>query len=351
MVLRTAFLIILNALVASAAMAETPALSIVFPKPNTVVGNKVNLVIDPASDWSTLPYFQAVVNGTASEVVDTSFGRHALQGLDLQPGINVITVKVLVDANAGKKDDKGKELQKDLREALASQISVFSKVELFTGRIAPAGYAPALFHSRENESACAGCHQLEAASSAAPPKKPEEAICYTCHRNIPTGRHIHGPAAVWSCLSCHNPDLYPVKYQFAATETGKPTGLGLTIRDTCLTCHHGVMSGPFKHGPVAAGYCTLCHDPHASENSAWLRKSAWDLCTTCHDEKATERHVVTGSKQNAGHPTKHKRDPARRGKRMTCVSCHEPHSADSRYLFAFGAKERFELCGFCHAKK
>jgi predicted CXXCH cytochrome family protein len=124
-----------------------------------------------------------------------------------------------------------------------------------------------------------------------------------------------------------------------------------TIRDACLKCHSDVMSGLFKHGPIDAGYCTLCHDPHASENAAWLRKPSWELCTTCHDEKATERHVLAGLKKNASHPTKHKRDPARRGKRMACVSCHEPHSAESRYLFAFGAKERFELCGFCHGKK
>jgi predicted CXXCH cytochrome family protein len=111
------------------------------------------------------------------------------------------------------------------------------------------------------------------------------------------------------------------------------------------------MSGPFKHGPIDAGYCTLCHDPHASENAAWLRRPSWDLCTTCHEEKATGRHVIAGFKSNASHPTKQKRDPARRGKRMTCVSCHAPHSAASRDLFAFGVKERFELCVFCHEKK
>jgi len=606
MVLRTVFMIMMSTLVASAATTEPPALSILYPKPNSVVGNKVNLVLDPASDWSAVPYFQAVVNGTVSDVIDTSSGRHALQGLDLQPGMNSITVKVLVLATAGKKDDKGKELKKEFKEVLTRHLTVFSKVELFTGRIAPEGYAPELFHSRENEAACSGCHQLEASSSAALPKKPEEAICYACHRNIPTGKHIHGPAAVWHCLSCHNPDLYPVKYQFVAVdpwkvsktvqpivprvftlaagslfkpeaaaftdnekareamkealaylnqnpgermlievhtdskplakqkgkkqafknnqelsearartlaslfkEQGIPmnrfTAMGMgdrlakstdttlagrelnnrielvaypadvrvvnsqklpvladrkqvlislqyaqgpavaklrvieklaknvqyvigssyyrgkalapvikgdevqwelgdmeakaagtlafvvknkieknevsisdtislsygsagrarsrvfdtkmpvvrsyTIRDTCLKCHSDVMSGPFKHGPIDAGYCTLCHDPHASENAAWLRKPSWDLCTTCHDEKATERHVLSGMKKDASHPTKNKRDPARRGKRMTCVSCHGPHSAESRYLFAFEAKERYELCSFCHGKK
>lgn len=605
MVLRTVFMIMMSTLVATAATAEPPTLSVVYPKPNSVVGSKVNLVLDPASDWSTIPYFQVAVGGVVSEIIDTSSGRHAVQGFYLQPGMNTLNVKVLVDTNAGKKDDKGKELKKEFKEVLVHQVSVFSRMELFTGRTAPEGYAPELFHSRDNEAACSGCHQLEAAAPASPPKKPEEVICYTCHRNIPTGRHIHGPAAVWYCLSCHNPDLYPVKYQFAvdpwkvsksvqpivprvftlaagnlfktdsaafiddkkardamkeilaylnqnpgermrievhtdkmplAKQKGKkpafnnnqalteararklaslfkeqgiplkrfsavgmgdrlaksldatPEGRELnnrieivvypadvkvvnsqklpvladrkqvqisiqytqgtvlaklrvneklaksllyvpgssyfrgravtpvvkgddvqwelgtlesnfadtlvfavknrsgknevpisdtislsyegegkarsrvfdpkipavrshTIREACLKCHNDVMSGLFKHGPVDAGSCTLCHDPHASENAAWLRKPSWELCTTCHDEKATERHVLAGLKKKASHPTKHKRDPAQRGKRMTCVSCHKPHSAESRTLFAFGAKERFELCGFCHDKK
>jgi predicted CXXCH cytochrome family protein len=606
MVFRIVFLIMVSMPAVSPATAEPAALSVIYPKPNSVVGNKVNVVLDPASDWATIPYFQVAVGGTVSEVIETSSGRHAIQGFALQPGMNTVTIKVLVDANAGKKDDKGKELSRAFREVLTRHISVFSRVELFTGRVAPKGYVPELFHSRENEAVCSGCHQLEAAPSVSPPKKPEEVICFACHRSTPTGRHIHGPAAVWSCLSCHNPDLYPVKYQFTAGDPWKvsktaqpivprvftvlagnlfktgsadftdkekareamndvlaylnqnpgermlievhtdkkplvkqkgkkqtfngnqaltearartltslfnaqgilskrfsavgmgdslakgpdttpegrelndrieivaypadvkvvnsqklpvladrkqvlvnlqyaqgptvaklriietlaknmrylpgssyyrgkalaptvkgnevqwelgdleansagtlafilkkvdetntvsisdtislsygsngkarsrvfdpklPAGRSFTIRDACLKCHSDVMNGRFKHGPVDAGNCTLCHDPHASGNAAWLRKSSWELCTTCHDEKATERHVLTGLKKNASHPTKAKRDPARRGKRLTCVSCHGPHSAESRYLFAFSVKERFELCGFCHGKK
>lgn len=606
LVLRTVFMVMLSMMAASSATAEPPSLSVVYPKPNSVVGNKINVVLDPASDWSTIPYFQVVVGGTVSEVIDTSSGRHAIQGFVLQPGMNTVTIKVLANANAGKQDDKGKELGADFKEVLTRHISIFSRVELFTGRAAPAGYVPELFHSRENEAVCSGCHQLEATSHGSSPKKPEEVICFACHRNTPTGRHIHGPAAVWHCLSCHNPDLYPVKYQFTAVDPWKvaksvqpvvprvftlptedlfktasadftdsnkgrdalkavlvylnqnpgermrievhadtrlpamqkgkkpvfknnqalteararklaalfkeqgipmnrftavgmgdslvkspdttpegrelnnrveivvypadvkvvnsqklpvltdrkqvhislqhtqgpvpaklrviekldknmqyvpnssyfrgravtpavkgdevlwelgdmeanlaailvytlrnksekgdvsisdaislsygsngktlsrvfdpklPAGRSAAIRDVCLKCHGDVMNGRFKHGPVDAGNCTLCHDPHASGNAAWLRKPSWELCTTCHDEKATERHVLTGLKKNASHPTKAKRDPARRGKRLTCVSCHQPHSAESSSLFAFSVKERFDLCGFCHGKK
>ncbi len=132
-----------------------------------------------------------------------------------------------------------------------------------------------------------------------------------------------------------------------------PAAQSFTILDACVKCHKDVMRGSSKHGPVGAGYCTLCHDPHASEKSDVLRDSVWDLCVTCHSEKATERHVLVGSKKkrNFSHPTKHKRDPSRRGKRMTCASCHNPHSAESSYLFTFGAQETFEQCRFCHRKQ
>ncbi|HCW93030.1 MAG TPA: cytochrome C, partial [Flexistipes sinusarabici] len=40
--------------------------------------------------------------------------------------------------------------------------------------------------------------------------------------------------------------------------------------DTCLSCHKDLNnlleSMDYVHGPVAAGYCTICHSPHKSTN-------------------------------------------------------------------------------------
>jgi predicted CXXCH cytochrome family protein len=38
------------------------------------------------------------------------------------------------------------------------------------------------------------------------------------------------------------------------------------------------------------------------------------------------------------------------GTQMTCLSCHVPHTAASRQLFAYGAESRAELCTACHPK-
>jgi predicted CXXCH cytochrome family protein len=129
-----------------------------------------------------------------------------------------------------------------------------------------------------------------------------------------------------------------------------PAKRASTVKETCLKCHANVLSRRFKHGPVEAGYCVLCHDPHASPNPAWTRKPTWDLCTTCHTNMQNDVHVVAGFATGKTHPTKGKRDPARPGKRLTCSSCHDPHSAVTPYLLVFDVRSRSELCGYCHKK-
>jgi predicted CXXCH cytochrome family protein len=129
-----------------------------------------------------------------------------------------------------------------------------------------------------------------------------------------------------------------------------PVAGSFTIREACMKCHAELMNGLFKHGPVDAGYCIVCHSPHASAQRAVLKKPAWELCTTCHSEKATEVHVVVG-KHRPSHPTRKVRDPMRPGKRLTCASCHEPHSADNMNYYTYGVKTRSEMCDLCHGKK
>jgi len=596
MIFRTAMLFILVSVFSVAAAAEQldqPTVPIVYPKENSIVGSRVNLVLDPTD----IPYFQVIVGKTEYPIVDTATGKHAYQGLDLAPGINTITVRVLSLPDENKK--------KEYKEIASRQITVFSTWGgLFTKKGAPSGFRKQPFHSREHETSCSGCHNLDASTQDSVNRKPEDVICYVCHRKVPTGKYVHGPAAVWNCLACHNPDLYPIKYQFdladpwkvskvtqpiepmvvtlpsadlfaplsadllskdkaremlanllsyvknnpldklrlevhtdnvpiknvkgkpqkfksnqALTEarakvmaallkesgvtTKKITAVGMgdklpkasntekegrelnnrvvivvhppdlkvvnsmklpllkdkervlvtltytqgapmqklriverlpegiqfikgsgsyrgkslepkvrgdkftwdlgdtegdfsgtlvylvkkvkqsqsvpddvkvnylytkremsrdfdprtppirvyTVKETCMKCHDNVLGGKFKHGPVDAGLCSLCHNPHASPNPAWLRKSSWDLCATCHTSQAMGRHVVAGYVKSSSHPTRGKRDPSRPGKRMSCSSCHEPHSSEARDLFAYNVKTRPALCNVCHRKK
>ena len=185
-----------------------PSLTILYPKHNSAVGKRVNFVLDPMTDWATVPFFQVSVGANDYPVVDTSTSRHAVQGLLLQPGVNLITVKALAPLPGVEKGEVSQKYQ-----VLVSQsITVYNREGTFS--IVPEIYRPQYFHSREHESDCSGCHRMDAEPKDQDAANPEDVLCYTCHRSIPSGKHIHGPAAVWNCLACHNPDLYPVKYVF-----------------------------------------------------------------------------------------------------------------------------------------
>lgn len=629
----------------SAAQPTTsPSISILYPKPNALVGKKVNLVVDPATDWSTAPYLQVVVGSTEYPVIDTSTGRHAVQGLALDTGLNTITVRVLAavpdpDKEKGKEREKEKTkdaAKKKYTQVLSRSFTVFNREGSFD--VTPPQFTAQYFHSREQEGECSGCHRLEAEPKDFKQGKPGEMLCYSCHREILTGRYIHGPAAVWNCLSCHNPEIYPVKYQFIsynpwtvtktirsvepavftlssdvlfkpksalfASETttlqlskkdsknkkkreefnkakaaelakkreqqrelfkdflefiklnpadkvqveahvdpdhfppvkGKTKGFkndaqltaarakalvkllkeygvtgkdrvtavglgsalpkapntnkegrelnnrieiiayppdvkiknsmklpvlkdrervvvtmsyqrgaavgklavieslpkgssymqgsgafrgaiknpqvkgndlnwqlgdfdsnfqetlsfivkkgkdvtgavspvvtlsfkigqrderltfdpdkpfkpGLTVKETCEKCHMNVLANTFKHGPAEAGQCNLCHDPHASDYPSWTRKQSWRLCTTCHAEKKTDVHLIAGFVHGISHPTSKWPDPSRPGKRLVCVSCHSPHSSQTKELMGFDVRNKHETCRYCHAQK
>lgn len=613
--------------VAAAAFSASapPPAAVLYPKDRSVVGEKVNVVLDPAVDWTSAPLFQVVVNGRELAVMDAGTGRHAAQGVVMGLGINTITVRHLAPAPV-LEGRKKKETQPAYTLVSIQTLTVFNREGNFAST--PERFLPNPFHSREREADCSGCHRLDVEPADYSHAKPEDVLCQSCHRQMAEGKHIHGPAAVWNCLACHDPELYPLKYTFASLDPWKVTkstqaveppvftiptdalfvpdtatllpklrtqkakqngkkkqdksgdaakealrvllmpllehvtinpgdrvrieahtdstplpkpkgkkqkgfathqaltearaavvssivkqfgitgknrviavGMGdklpkapnvtkegraannrieivaypagvtvanslklpllhdrervvvsvsyasrepvnklaimeklpkgvqylkgtgtvkgaprepqvkgsevvwrlgenavefndtisyvvkktkaagqlpaavtltyrvgkqditreidpsapkkksLTVKETCMTCHLNIVSGEFKHGPVDAGYCSLCHDPHASHNPAWLRKSAWDLCTTCHADLASGVHVVAGFVSGSTHPTKGKRDTARPGKRLSCASCHAPHSAPHPYLFAYGKKTRHELCGMCHPKK
>ncbi|MCL4536836.1 MAG: cytochrome c3 family protein, partial [Nitrospirae bacterium] len=155
--------------------------------------------------------------------------------------------------------------------------------------------------------------------------------------------YVHGPAARWDCLSCHDKNSKPVKYV-----TQKPD------RDLCFVCHKEQKEEwtpkKYWHGPTATGKCTICHNPHASNNPFWLRKPTWNLCVTCHEERGSGRHVIAGFVFGSTHPTKGRPDPIRPGKELSCASCHNPHASNSKSLFANDGISPGSLCQMCHKK-
>ncbi|GBE03876.1 doubled CXXCH motif [bacterium BMS3Abin09] len=205
---------------------------------------------------------------------------------------------------------------------------------------------------------CRKCHVLEVSGYDKKPISPSTfasekfsseqifaatSTCYSCHKSITKKPYVHGPASVWSCLSCHDNNA-AIRYSVR-----KP------VKDVCYGCHVEQKkewnSKKYIHGPVNVGKCTICHSPHSSNYAFNLFKSTWDLCVNCHAEKATGQHVLGDTMFKKGHPTKGRKDPVRIGKELTCASCHNPHASNYPHLWAFEVNDVFELCKKCHFDK
>lgn len=226
----------------------------------------------------------------------------------------------------------------------SKKITVFYRSDISREfRITPPEFQRKPFHKEDNEKACVSCHEMKTSEKDIKPQSPVDSICYPCHKKITEYGYVHGPAATWNCLSCHDRSSGPVKYITRQPE-----------KDLCFVCHKEKkeewMPKKYWHGPTATGKCSICHNPHASDNISWLKKPSWNLCVTCHEDRASGRHVLAGYVFGSTHPTKGRPDPLRPGKELSCASCHNPHAANSRSLFANDTLSPGSLCQMCHKK-
>jgi predicted CXXCH cytochrome family protein len=103
-------------------------------------------------------------------------------------------------------------------------------------------------------------------------------------------------------------------------------------RDLCWTCHGDMgplMQADFRHAPFDKGYCTNCHDPHASDFRVLLKQKEEDLCPSCHP-------IGFELARDQLHPPFEGR---------YCTNCHDPHASD--YYGILLADQR-DLCFRCH---
>lgn len=181
----------------------------------------------------------------------------------------------------------------------------------------------------------------------------KEVNCLSCHEALSKGKVVHA-ALKEGCPTCHGGiDARVVPH---GKTNDLPKGLSSKQPGLCFDCHDKGEFGKKKvHDPVAEGSCTTCHNPHASEFVALLTKEPIRVCLECHSEVRKKPHAVTGF-GSAGHPIGLLRrgqkdfadDPARKGRKFYCGSCHNPHSSDFGRLFRYPAKLTYDLCTQCH---
>jgi len=141
-----------------------------------------------------------------------------------------------------------------------------------------------------------------------------------CHEDFGQKNVVHMPAANGTtCIFCHaTPE--PGKHSFKLSAQGG---------DLCAGCHNVLGDKRNEHMPVKMGMCTMCHEPHQSDNRKLLKaRPVSELCFGCHSESAFQDNVMHG--------------PVAEG---SCTSCHEPHASDHAKLVKATAPE---LCFECH---
>jgi predicted CXXCH cytochrome family protein len=105
--------------------------------------------------------------------------------------------------------------------------------------------------------------------------------------------------AIEKCSSCH-----PL-----TDKSFRTAGLKEKV---CYRCHQRKDRRKFVHGPMGAGECTACHDPHGSSHKALNVAEPQALCSLCHDQKSSEQHL-------------------RSSKGKPCIQCHDPHASDKPF--------------------
>ena len=113
---------------------------------------------------------------------------------------------------------------------------------------------------------------------------------------------VHYPYKEKDCFACHN-------------EQSK-SELVVKQPDLCYMCHDDFQKlFKYVHGPASSGYCTVCHDPHMSDEKGLMNRKGQHICTFCHDLKSvvkSETHKEIADTE--------------------CTLCHNPHGGDDRFI-------------------
>lgn len=197
---------------------------------------------------------------------------------------------------------------------------------------------------------CNVCHNPHATAFPHQLKTPIDQNCLSCHDKIAKAlkeSNIQHSAMVTadSCANCHNPHA-----------SDQPALLAHRMDQTCLTCHDKplpatdghtipnmkpVLASQFLHGPIRAGSCSGCHDPHGSKFPGLLDKAfprtfytsfdeaKYALCFTCHNSQLVLEEKAQGlTNFRDGEKNLHFIHVNRDDKGRTCKTCHAIHGSN-----------------------
>ena len=209
------------------------------------------------------------------------------------------------------------------KEADAAKLTLFLKTDENAGET-PEGFREYFLHMPTDEKMdCQNCHKLDTTPVTYQRMNVMGASCQTdmCHGDMGKDKYVHGPVGAGVCISCHNPH--------GSLEKRSVSRSGLSL---CLVCHENKeneLQQENVHGIISSSGCIDCHDPHESPNKFQLTASTTsELCFACHDDsKSKEAHVHS---------------PVADG---DCNVCHNPHASPNKFMLA---EDGNDLCFLCH---
>jgi predicted CXXCH cytochrome family protein len=292
-------------------LADPATIELVTPPDKaSVAGELINVVAVPKGQ--SFDKVQIFVNGRKEKEVKQPAGKKFVcaDGILLSAGINKLRIVTLKGA--------GKVAEQNFSVMLRAPLSS-------VWNTTPSGFTDYNFHDGNPQKGCAPCHWLDFKEWKDNPSAAEKSPCYTCHKTRLSAYQLgHGPAAVWSCVVCHNGGGDKSKAEKLEADGS-----------SCAACHDDAVAAwnakKFVHGPLAMGGCQTCHDPHASDQTVFLKMPVFDLCISCHAEIVSKPHVTAGF-SGKGHPLRLLQNPLKPGKEFNCVSCHNPHGSDTEFL-------------------
>lgn len=169
------------------------------------------------------------------------------------------------------------------------------------------------FHPPYFEKKCKSCHQGGTSNALLMPM-PD--LCYTCHEDFNVKfQTLHGPVAAGYCTACHN--QHESKLNKLLVREGQ---------QICLFCHvsKDIMRNKI-HSNINIRSCTECHNPHGGENRGILMQG---ICYNCHENFDSKYNYLHG--------------PVASG---NCLGCHDSHSSGAEKLIS---RKGEDLCLFCH---
>jgi len=210
-----------------------------------------------------------------------------------------------------------------------AKIYYIDPKKLTKGFQAPKGFKRFYIHAEVGKLTCTDCHRKRRGKIDFRRITPARYNCTTgdCHPKMGKeidGSHVHGPVGAGVCISCHNPH-----------GSFEPLQMERSGQDLCLVCHEAKkkeFDQDVVHAPVEEG-CVDCHDPHQSPMRFQLHgegKRVSSLCFTCHEEEIFTK--------------KHQHGPVGSG---DCIACHFPHASVNEMLLIAPLKDG-ELCFECH---